>query len=91
MINTFKNFIENKKDTKPTKVKLPEEFTETAKSYKSKTLEEQTEWENIVIEDIQEQSFYKNNPILNNMSDEQLRNFIKMSYNIVDTGDDTDD
>lgn len=89
MINTFKDFIKNKKATKPTKIKVPKEFTDIAKSYKRKTSEEQKEWEDNAIKNIKEQSFYKNNPMLNNMSDEQLRNMIKMTYNFVDTGDDS--
>ncbi|MEX2956515.1 hypothetical protein AB4M78_08775 [Staphylococcus pasteuri] len=91
MISMFKDFVKNKKTTKPIQLKLPEEFTEAAKNYKSKTAEEQKEWEDNAIKDLKEQSFYKNNPVLSNMSDEQLRNMIKMTYNFVGTGDDSND
>lgn len=91
MISMFKDFVKNKKSLKPTKIKVPKEFTDIVKSYKDRTPEEQKEWEDNAIKYLKEQSFYKNNPVLSNMSDEQLRNMIKMTYNFVDTGDDSND
>lgn len=91
MINKFKEYIENNKNTKPFSINLPKELSKNVEEYKSKTPEEQKEWEDNAIKDMKEQGFYKNSPILNDMSDEQLRNLIKMAYNILNTGEDADD
>lgn len=90
MINNFKEYIENNKNAKPFSINLLKELSKNVKEYKSKTPEEQKEWEDNAIRDMKEQNFYKNSPILNDMSDEQLRNLIKMTYNILNTGDDAD-
>ncbi|MCE3022558.1 hypothetical protein [Staphylococcus pasteuri] len=91
MISMFKDFVKNKKAVKQPKIKLSGELTDNIRDFKNKSPEEKEEFLNKMMEDLKEQSFYKNNPMLNSMSDEQLKNFVKMTYNIIDTGDDSDD